>query len=191
MNHITEPKRMTNKYDLMHNNTPSYASTIVTWDCAKMGKTTFNRVVRWLQKGSAQYSRGEAAAMYEEVRKRFEIPEYVIRNHTGDPKGRGGYLFWEHATPQLMQALNKVYKTERTIVRMENAQKANSWMPWYLQDEELKSTERGYLYLENVHDLSEVEKYVAEIVNSEVIKARREQAVDFVKSGGKLQFSWR
>lgn len=191
MNHITEPKRMTNKYDLMHNNTPSYASTIVTWDCAKMGKTTFNRVVRWLQKGSAQYSRGEAAAMYEEVRKRFDIPEYVIRNATGDPKGRGGYLFWEHATPQLMQALNKVYKTERTIVRMENAQKANSWMPWYLQDEELKSTERGYLYLENVHDLSEVEKYVAEIVNSEVIKARREQAVDFVKSGGKLQFSWR
>ena len=191
MKYIDKPKPMGNKYDLMHNNTPSYASTIVTWDCAKMGKTTFNRVVRWLESGIAQFSRGEAAAMYEEVRKRFDIPEFVVRNHTGDPKGRGGYLYWEYATPQLMQALNQVYKTERTIVRMEQASKPNGWMPWYLKDEELTNTERGYLYIENVHDLSEVEKYVAEITNSEDIKARREQAVDFVKSGGKLQFSWR
>lgn len=191
MKYIKEPKPMLNKYDLMHNNTPSYASTVVTWDCSKMGKTTFNRVVKWLETGVSKFSRGEAAAMYEEVRKRFEIPEYVIRNGSSDPKGRGGYLFWEHATPQLMHALNQVYKTERAIVRMDQAGKPNAWMPWYLRDEELTQTDRGYLYIDNVHDLSEIEKLVAEIVNSEVVKERRAQAVDFVKSGGKLEFTWR
>lgn len=191
MKYINEPKPIDNKYDLMHNNTPSYASTVVTWDCSKMGKTTFNRVVNWLQSGVARYSRGEAASMYEEVRKRFEIPEYVVRNGSSNKTAAGGYLFWEHATPQLMQALNIVYKTEQTIVRMENAQKVNSWMPWYLKDEELTNTHRGYLYLQNEHDLTEVQKCVSEIVDSPVIKARREQAVEFVKSGGKLQFTWR
>lgn len=191
MKYIDTPKPMGNKYDLMHRNTPSYASTVVTWDCSKMGKTTFNRVVNWLQSGVARYSRGEAASMYEEVRKRFEIPEYVVRNGSSNKNAAGGYLFWEHATPQLMQALNIVYKTEQTIVRMENAQKVNSWMPWYLKAEELTNTDRGYLYLQNEHDLTEVQKCVSEIVDSPVIKARREQAVEFVKSGGKLQFTWR
>lgn len=191
MNHLDKPKPIDNKYDLMHNNTPSFASTVVTWDCSKMGKITFNRVVRWLEAGVAQFSNGEAASMYEEVRKRFEIPEYIVRNHTGDPKSRSGYIFWEHATPQLMQALNRVYKAERVMVRLEQANHPHSWMPWYLRDEELTNTHRGYLYLENIHDLTDVQKYVAEIVNSEEIKAKREQAVDFVKSGGKLQFSWR
>lgn len=191
MKYINEPKPIDNKYNLMHHNTPSYASTVVTWDCSKMGKTTFNRVVNWLQSGVARYSRGEAASMYEEVRKRFEIPEYVVRNGSSNKNAAGGYLFWEHATPQLMQALNIVYKTEQTIVRMENAQKVNSWMPWYLKAEELTNTDRGYLYLQNEHDLTEVQKCVSEIVDSPVIKARREQAVEFVKSGGKLQFTWR
>lgn len=191
MKYIDTPKPMGNKYDLMHRNTPSYASTVVTWDCSKMGKTTFNRVVNWLQSGVARYSRGEAASMYEEVRKRFEIPEYVVRNGSSNKNAAGGYLFWEHATPQLMQALNIVYKTEQTIVRMENAQKVNSWMPWYLKAEELTNTDRGYLYLQNEHDLTEVQRCVSEIVDSPVIKARREQAVEFVKSGGKLQFTWR
>lgn len=191
MKYINEPKPIGNKYDLMHHNTPSYASTVVTWDCSKMGKTTFNRVVNWLQSGVARYSRGEAASMYEEVRKRFEIPEFIVRNGSPNKNAAGGYLFWEHATPQLMQALNIVYKTEQTIVRMENAQKVNSWMPWYLKAEELTNTDRGYLYLQNVHDLTEVQRCVSEIVDSPVIKARREQAVEFVKSGGKLQFTWR
>jgi len=191
LKYINEPKPIGNKYDLMHHNTPSYASTVVTWDCSKMGKTTFNRVVNWLQSGVARYSRGEAASMYEEVRKRFEIPEYVVRNGSSNKNAAGGYLFWEHATPQLMQALNIVYKTEQTIVRMENAQKVISWMPWYLKAEELTNTDRGYLYLQNEHDLTEVQRCVSEIVDSPVIKARREQAVEFVKSGGKLQFTWR
>lgn len=185
-------KPITNKYDLMHTNTPSYASTVVTWDCSKMSKITFNRVIRWLESGVAQFTRGEAAAMYEEVRTRFNIPEFVVRNHSGNDKGQGGYLRWEHSTPQLMQALEKVYITERTIVRMEQASKPNGWMPWYLREESILNNKRhGYLYLSNTHDLTDVEKYVAEITNSEDIKARREQAIDFVKSGGKLQFTWR
>lgn len=192
MNHITEPKRMGNKYDLMHTNTPTFASTVVTWDCSKMGKTTYNRVVRWLETGIALYNSGEAASMYNELRKRFDLPEYIVRNYSGNPTARNGqgYLYWEHATPQLMQALNTVYQSERVIHRMENSSKQHYYTPWYLQSDKL-SQDKGYLYLDNIHDLSEVEKYVAEIVHSEELKAKRQAAVEFVKSGGKLQFSWR
>lgn len=191
MKYIDAPKPMGNKYDLMHNNTPSFASTVVTWDCSKMGKTTFNRVVKWLETGTSKYSRGEAASMYNEIRKRFEIPEYIVRNHTGEHRGGGGYLYWEHATPQLMQALEVVYQTERVVDRLENAHRPHYYQPWYLKAEHLTDNKGGYIYLNSKHDLAEVERCVAEIVNSEAIKAKREAAIDFVKSGGKLQFTWR
>jgi hypothetical protein len=191
LKHIDSPKPIDNKYDLMHNNTPSYASTVVTWDTTKMSKITFNRVVKWLETGASKFSRGEAAAMYDEIRKRFEIPEYVVRNYTGQHGGGSGYLFWEHATPQLMQALEVVYQTERVVDRMENSSKMHYYQPWYLKPDNLTDTSGGYLYLNSAHDLSEVERCVAEIVNSEEIKAKREAAISFVKSGGKLEFTWR
>ena len=66
-----EPKAIRNKYDLMHYNTPSYASTVVTWDTGKMGAITKKRVIEWLKTGKARYSRGEAESMYHQLRKRF------------------------------------------------------------------------------------------------------------------------
>ena len=89
-----------------------------------------------------------------------------------------------------MQALDKVYQAERVIHRMENSNKQHYYTPWYLSSDKLND-KHGYIYLDNVHDLSDVEKYVAEITNSEELKAKRAQAVEFVKSGGQLQFTWR
>ncbi|CAB4135576.1 hypothetical protein UFOVP285_65 [uncultured Caudovirales phage] len=173
------------KYDLMHNNTPSYASSVITWDCSKMGKITFNRVVKWLDTGTAKYNYGEAAGMYNEVRKRFDLPSFVVRNGQGNPNNRGtGVISWERATPQLLEAIDRVRQTELVIHRMENS----SYTPWYLQQE--LDGDEGRLYLENVHDLTEVEKCVAEIIESDKTKEKRKQAVEFVKSGGKLEFTW-
>lgn len=186
MKHIAEPKRISNKYDLMHNNTPSYSSAVITWDCSQMGKITFNRVVKWLETGMAKYSYGEAASMYNEIRKRFELPSFVVRNGQGNPNtGSSGCIEWEKATPQLLEAINKVRQTELVIHRMEQS---NGYTPWYLQEE--LDGDQGRLYLENVHDLTDVEKYVAEIINSDSTKEKRQQAVEFVKSGGKIQFTW-
>jgi len=186
-----EPKPIQYKYDLMHHNTPSYSSAVVTWDCSKLGKITFNRVIKWLETGTAKYHYGEAAAMYNEVRRRFELPSFVVRNATGNPNNRasGGAIEWENATPQLMEAINKVKETELVIHRMEKAGQQHYYTPWYLTS--TLDAEGGRIYLENVHDLEDVEKYVAEIINSEEIKAKRKDAVEFVKSGGKLQFTWR
>lgn len=181
-------KPISNKYDLMHNNTPSYSSAVITWDCSKMGKITFNRVVKWLETGTAKYHYGEAASMYNEVRRRFELPSFVVRNGQGNPNtGSSGVIAWEKATPQLLEAINKVRQTELVIYRMEKPD--SNYMPWYLK-EELDGDE-GRLYIENVHDLTDVEKYVAEIIDSDKTKAKRKQAVEFVKSGGKIQFTWR
>ena len=172
----------------MHNNTPSYSSAVITWDCSKMGKITFNRVVKWLETGTAKYHYGEAASMYNEIRKRFELPSFVVRNGQGnsDTHRSSGVIAWEMATPQLLKAIDKVRQTELVIHRMESS---NGYTPWYLQEE--LNGNQGRLYLENVHDLSEVEKYVAEIINSDKTKEKRKQAVEFVKSGGKVEFTWR
>jgi len=184
---LKKSRPMSNKYDLMHNNTPSYASSVITWDCSKMGKITFNRVVKWLETGTAKYHYGEAASMYNEIRKRFDLPSFVVRNgqSNSDTHRSSGVIAWEMATPQLLEAINKVRQTELVIHRME---KDNGYVPWYLQEE--LNGDQGRLYLENVHDLSEVEKYVAEIINSDKTKEKRKQAVEFVKSGGKVQFTW-
>lgn len=192
MNPLSKPKVITNKYDLMHRNTPAFASTVVTWDTSKLTQITFNRVVKWLETGVSKYNSGDAASMYNELRKHFKLPEYVVRNFSGNPQSRNGqgYLYWEHATPQLMQALDKVYQAERVIHRMENSNKQHYYTPWYLSSDKLND-KHGYIYLDNVHDLSDVEKYVAEITNSEELKAKRAQAVEFVRSGGQLQFTWR
>ena len=186
-----EPKQIKYKYDLMHHNTPSYSSAVVTWDCSKMGKITFNRVVKWLETGTAKYGYGEAANMYTEVRKRFGLPSFIVRNATGNPKNRGnqGTIEWENATPQLMEAINRVRETELVIHRMETAGQQHQYIPWYLNGK--LDAEGGRIWLDNVHDLEDVEKYVADIVNSEETKAKRKDAVEFVKSGGKLEFTWR
>jgi hypothetical protein len=156
-----------------------------------MGKITFNRVVRWLETGIAKYSYGEAANMHREIRERFGLPSFIVRNYTGNPKNRGsqGTIEWHNATPQLLEAITNVWETERVIHRMENADKKNYYTPWYLNGK--PDAENGRIYLDNVHDLSEVEKHVAEIINSDETKAKRKQAVEFVKSGGKLEFTWR
>ena len=73
-----QPKIITDKYDIMRKNTPAYASCEITWDTGKMTKITKNRVVKALQSGTINFSYGDAASMYHEVRKRFEIPEFIL-----------------------------------------------------------------------------------------------------------------
>lgn len=183
-----KPKQIGYKYDLMHLNTPSYASAVVTWDTSKMSKITFNRVIKALKTGVMRFRSGEASAMYYELRKRFEIPEFVLKKPT-EKKGytRDGYAQWEFATDKLMLALDRVYKAERAIQRMEN----QHGLPWYLCEESLDTKKSNYFYFENDHDMTEVEAAMQEIVNSPDIRDKREKAIHFVETGGKLTFTWR
>lgn len=180
-----KPKRINYKYDLMHLNTPSYASAVVTWDTSKMTKITHNRVVKALQSGVMRFRGGEAAAMYCEIRKRFEIPEFTLTKPT-QRKGykQSGYIQWEFATDRLMLAIDPIYKAEQVLRRMEG-----KYMPWYLQKEKLSN--QDYIYYEENHDMTEVEAAMQEIMHSPEIKDKREQAIHFVETGGKLTFTWR
>lgn len=180
-----KPKQIGYKYDLMHLNTPSYASCEVTWDTSKLTPITFNRVVKALQTGVIQFSRGDAANLYQELRKRFEIPEFILRKPQLKGKNtRSGYVHWEFATDKLMLALEPIYKAEQVLARMES-----SYVPWYLQKDKLSNED--YFYFDNNHDMTEVEAAINEIVNSPEIKDKREQAIHFVETGGKLTFTWR
>lgn len=179
-----KPKQIGYKYDLMHLNTPSYASCEITWDTSKLTPITKNRVLNAIRTGVIQFSRGDAAEMYQELRKQFEIPEFILRKpHGSGRNARSGYVHWEFATDKLMLALEPIYKAEQVARRMEG-----DYLPWYLQKEKLEN--QDYFYLDNDHDLTEVEAAINEIVNSPDIKNKREQAIHFIETGGKLTFTW-
>ena len=183
-----QPKNITNKYDILHKNTPPYASCEITWDTGKMTKITKNRVIRALEAGTINFSYGDAASMYREVRKRFEIPEFIL-NKPKKKRGytQNGYINWEFATDKLMLALDQVYKAERAIQRMES----QHGLPWHLEAESISENKHNYFYYETDHDMKEVEEAIAEITHSPEVRDKREQAIHFVESGGKLTFTWR
>ena len=188
MANIVKPKIITDKYEIMRKNTPAFASCEITWDTSKLTKITKNRVINALHSGSINFRCGDAATMYHEVRKRFEIPEFVVTKPK-QKKGyvQNGYLNWEFATDKLMLALDRVYKAERAIQRMES----QHGLPWYLEGEDLKQQDREYFYFENNHDMTEIEEAIAEIVSSPEVRDKREQAIHFIESGGKFTFTWR
>lgn len=182
-----EPKRITNKYDLMHYNTPSFASTVVTWDTTKLTPLTFKRVLSALQTGGIKYRNGDAAAMYHALRTQFEIPQFSL----DEPKKRrdgsvgSGYIHWEFANTELYNALEEVYQTERVVKRLEG-----DYIPWYLEGDHLPK-ERTYLYVESEQDFSKVRKAMDNIMNGEEVAKKRKDAIEFLQSGGKLEFTWR
>lgn len=180
-------KRITNKYDLMHYNTPSFASTVVTWDTSKLSELTFKRVLQAVKQGFIKYRSGDAWAMYDAIRMQFEIPQFRLDPPTKRKDGSvgGGYIHWEFPTKELLKSLEPIYKTERAIRRLEG-----KYIPWYMEEEELP-TNRNYLYIENEHDFSEVRQAMDNIMNSKELAKKRRDAIDFLQDGGKLEFTWR
>jgi len=182
-----EPKRITNKYDLMHYNTPSFASTVVTWDASKLTPITYKRVLNALKTGGIKYRNGDAASMYEALRKQFEIPMFQLDEPKKNNRGgvSGGYIHWDFITDKLYNALELVYQTERVARRLEG-----SYMPWYMESDHLPK-DRNYLYVEHEQDFSEVRQAMDELINSEEVANKRKNAISFLQDGGKLQFTWR
>lgn len=182
-------KQITNKYDLMHYNTPSFASTVVTWDTSKLTPITYKRVLNALQTGGMKYRTGDANAMYQAIREQFKIPHFQLTEPTlrKDGKYGGGYIHWEFATDELYKALEPIYQAERVAYRLGEY---GNWMPWYLQPDTL-GRDRKYLYIDNPHDLTEVRKAIDKLANSEEVANKRKEAITFLQDGGKLQFTWR
>jgi hypothetical protein len=64
-----------------------------------------------------------------------------------------------------------------------------NYLPWYLRDDTIDE-ESGFFYVNNNHDMTEIEQAIYEISHSEEMKQRREEAVAFVKNGSKLTFTY-
>lgn len=172
---------VTNKFNLMHLNTPSYSSSVITWDCAKLTPITYNRVIKWLDSGVARFSSGEAASMYNELRRRFELPDFTVKPKEGK---HSGYIRWSSTTPHLYSLLSNIYQAERVTYRLKSG-----YLPGYLRSDTINEKE-GYFYIDNPHDLTEISLAIHEITHSEQMKQRREEAIAFVKNGGKLTFTY-
>jgi len=181
------PKSITYKYDLMHLNTPSFASSVVTWDTSKLTPITKKRVINALKDGYIKFCGGDAASMYTEIRKRFEIPDFTLSepSKTKDGYVRGGYIRWEFPSEEMTALMQPIYHAERVAKRLEG-----NWMPWYLQPDEL-ALDRTYLYFDMQHDLSEIKAYIDRTMSDPEIVTRREEAIRFVETGGQLQFTYK
>ena len=180
-----EPKRINYKYDLMHLNTPSFASCEITWDTSKLSPITKNRVLNALKTGYIKFGRGDAANMYREIRQRFEIPEFIVRKPTKKKDyTNSGYIHWDFKNEKLSEILNLIYQTERVARRLEG-----SYLPWYMATDKL-SDEQDYMYLEQDHDLTELETEINKIMSSDEIMDKREQAIRFIEQGNKITFTW-
>ena len=171
----------------MHYNTPSFASTVVTWDTSKLTELTFKRVLQAVKQGHIKYQSGDAASMYEALRKQFEIPIFILNEPTKRKDGSvgGGYIHWEFATDELIKALKPIYSVERVTRRLEG-----KYIPWYMEEEILPEG-RNYLYLDYAHDFTELRNAMESIINSEEVAKKRRDAIEFLQDGGKLQFTWR
>lgn len=180
-------KRITNKYDLMHYNTPSFASTVVTWDTSRLTPITYKRVLNALKSGGIKYRTGDAASMYDAIRQQFEIPQFRLDEPKKLKSGhtQGGYIHWDFLTDELYNSLELVYQTERVSRRL-----AGDWMPWYLEPDHLDRN-RNYLYIEHEQDFSEVRACMDKVMNSEEVASKRKNAISFLQDGGKLEFTWR
>jgi hypothetical protein len=176
-----------NKYDLMHLNTPSFASSVVTWDTSKLTPITKNRVIKAFKDGFIKFSSGDAASMYMELRKRFGIPEFTLNEPTKTKSGHltGGYISWGVESAEMTALLQPVYHAERVARRLEG-----NYVPWYLQADEL-ALDRTWFHYSLEHDMSEVKAYIDRTMASPEIKERREEAIQFIEAGGKLTFTWR
>jgi hypothetical protein len=174
-------RHLTDKYALMHLNTPSYSSSVVTWDCSKLSPITYNRVIKWLGDGNPKFRSGEAASMYNELRRRFELPDFTVKPKEGK---HSGYISWSSTTPHLYCLLSNIYQAERVTYRL-----AGSYVPWHLRSDTI-SEESGCFYMDNPHDLTEIKQAINEITHSEQMKQRREEAIAFVQNGGKLTFTY-
>jgi hypothetical protein len=64
-----------------------------------------------------------------------------------------------------------------------------NYLPWYLREDTI-SEESGFFYINNDHDVTEIALAIHEITHSEQMKQRREEAIAFVKNGGKLTFTY-
>lgn len=187
-----EPKRITNKFDLMRYNTPSFASTVVTWDISKLTPLTFKRVLNALQTGGIKYQNGDASSRYHALRKQFEIPHFTLTEpkvHADGKTHQSGYIHWEFATDELLEALDPVYQAERVVRRLEAAN-GNGWISWCLYDEKI-SPDRNYFYYETKHDVSKVKQAIENIMASPEVASKRRDAINFLQDGGKLEFTWR
>lgn len=186
---MNKSKRIVNKYDLMHLNTPSFAKTTVTWDTSKLSELTFKRVVKAIKDGYIKYRTGDACAMYQAIREQFEIPHFQLNEPVLRKDGQhgGGYIHWDFPTEELYQALEPIYQAERVAYRLGDH---GSWMPWYLQADNLPK-DRRYLYVDNPHDFTEVRNAMDKIINSEEVAQKRRDAINFLQDGGKLEFTWR
>jgi hypothetical protein len=179
-----KPKRISYKYDLMHLNTPSFASATITWDTSKLTPITKNRVLNALKTGYIRYGRGDAANMYQEIRQRFEIPEFIVRKPIKKKDYvSSGYLHWDFRTEKLSEILNRIYQTERVARRL-----GGGYIPWYMEHDNLPN-DQSYMYIEEFHDLTELEAEIAKITSSDEIKDKREQAIRFIEQGNKITFT--
>jgi len=182
------------KYDLMHLNTPSYASTLVEWDTGKMGKITRNRVIKWLKSGIQTYFSGEAAGIYEKLIAQIDIPRVRIDACLLDKKWKDYNIATVSVLrppDYLVEALEEAYVASRVVGKM------NGLTPRYFSYETVRhvisywgSHQFAHINLVPGVPMDNVLAAVDRMTKSEEYKDKIREAIEFIEQGKKLYFKY-
>ena len=170
---MSEPKQIYDKYDLMHLSTPEFAKALIEWDLGAMKAVTKNRVLKWIKDASPTMG-GKARQVYEELCKKFDLGRIQV-----DESVKGYGRIWYSAVPDyVIQELNKLQDLTEVTFRMAGQ---SFWKRQLGQDS-------GYMNFDPELDMTDLHKAIARM--NEESKVKRDNAVQFVEQGGKMQFSY-
>lgn len=184
------PRKITNKYDLLHRNTPKYARTTIEWDCGLLTPITKNRVLKWLKDPTIERtSRGDAADMFYALRRQFKIPRVAVpvrktSKYSGNPIWSESLSWDKNVSAEVMEQIQLIYTSERVQQRLSGEQV--SWM----FDKDTPQAEYFWLASRSEHDLEPLLKAIHNMMESEEYAKKVNDAVEFVNNGGKLYFTY-
>lgn len=175
---MQEEQRIRYKYDLMHRNTPQFARTTIEWDTKLMTPLTKKRLLKCLKQGFNEYGHGDTGQMYNELIKKFEIP-----NITCPRNGRTGEIWLERVTDYVWEEANKIHKADQVITRLNGA-------PSWMREGELDRQARRIWVRNDGHDYTDFRKACERMMQEEVTLRSMKEALMFVEEGGVLRFTY-
>lgn len=174
-------KRFHNKYDLMHLNSVSIASTVIEWDMGKLKAVTRNRLIRWLKEGMKEIMGGQASSIYHHLIDSIELPR--VSSYKYDT-----YVTYHlfHAPDYLLDAVNEAVKVSVVTGRIEGQSEyiLDQYRPVYHGKPHCST------YLHAGIPLDGVTAAIKRMSESDEYKAKVQRALDMVLNGEKLYFRY-
>ena len=179
---MKESEKISNKFDLMHLNTPKFARTTIQWDTKLLTPITRNRVLRKLHDPNIHIGHGDAGKMYYALANKFDLPELEITPHLRrDGSYSSTWVSFKGAPSYIREMVEQHYLLERAQCRLEGERHWGS--------ETLHERATGTNFHKS-HDFTDLQTAMSKFLESDEPKRRVRSALQFMEDGGILTFTY-